>query len=268
MKNKLLKTLGVGALCLTSALGLVACGKDDVPSYEKVEMTKAEAIQMYQKAYDAYRYDEDDKGNFMGSFWAGFELEVKAEMVFSDSSFSDTLRFQRGKVDGKETIVEYEDENYYHIYQTIDNETCMMWQRSEEEGGDVKTTESADIVWTDSMLELFADENEDFFWEAKKDSNNNYILTYINISDEADGDDPAKTWKEITTHEYYINSNGRFTKCVVREENGNFKGMSAEEIAEMDYSGTYTFTFNSSKKFDETWVKGLMTNVEERAKNL
>lgn len=264
MKNKLLKTLGVGALCLTSALGLVACGKDDAPSYEKVEMTKAEAIQMYQTAYDAYRYDADGKGEFMGSFWAGFELEVKAKMVFSDDSYSGTLKFQRGKVDGKETIVEYEDENYYHVYQTIDNDTCMMWQRSEEEGGDVRTTEGANVVWTDSMLELFADENEDFFWEAKKDSNNNYILTYINIEDKASGDDPTQTWKEITTHEYYINSNGRFTKCVVREEYGNFKGMSAEEIAEMDYSGTYTFTFNSSKKFDETWVKGLITNVENR----
>lgn len=142
-----------------------------------------------------------------------------------------------------------------------------MWQRSDE-GGDVKTTESADNVWTDSDLALFADENEDFFWEAKKDSNNNYILTYINIEDKVSGDNPTQTWKELTTHEYYINSNGRFTKCVVREERGNFKGMSAEEIADTDYSGTYTFTFNSNKKFDETWVKGLMTNVEERADNL
>lgn len=268
MKNKFLKTLGVSALCLTSAFGLVACGgKTDENNYQKVDMTKAEAIQMYQTAYDAYRYDADGKGEFMGSFWAGFELEVEVKLDFSDEPVKYTLKFQRGKVDGKETVVEYENENWYHVYQTIDNETCMMWQRSDE-GGDVKTTESADIVWTDSDLTLFADENEDFFWEAKKDSNNNYILTYINIEDKVSGDDPTKTWKEITTHEYYINSNGRFTKCVVREETGNFKGMSAEEIADTDYSGTYTFTFNSNKKFDETWVKGLMTNVEERADNL
>ncbi len=258
MKNKrnTLKILGVGALCLTTALGFVGCGnKADKSDSKTANVSATEARTMYESALDKFVNNTD-------GYWDNLELIVTID---ADSLGRYTL--STGVVDDVNTSVEYESESSYTIYQK-DNETSqtICYEKTGISSYN-KKIEGANLVMNESIFAYikYANISAETFKSAKFDSNNNYVLTFVSSNEDSEeGWSEGKTYTLTTTYEICINSQNEFVRANYKAEITGYSSAVTNEDKETmeNWEYEYKFEFNYNKAFDSNTVKAMLDEIK------
>lgn len=292
MKNKFLKTLGIGALCLATSIGFVGCGNgnnndngsstpsQDQPNsgYVNANLTSLEAYQMYQTALNKYENNSLTNPSDPSSAKYWDNLEVTVSMLVGQTSLG-SEKLSIGKTDGYDTYVEYGSSDSYTVYKMETDNQYTVYQKNGETGS--YTTQP---LYSDSLLQSdetpFSLSNSQFtvnelvasgFVKAEVDESNNYILYFkASSQDKKDAWSSDKYYTIIDEYTIYINSAGNFTLYKVNEAVEFSSAVTEEEKQSLseDYDKTLylTYSFNYNKPFNATQASALIQEVKDNAK--
>lgn len=290
MKNKFLKTLGIGALCLATTIGFVGCTTTDTNSpnspaqsttnenYVNANLTSLEAYQMYQTALSRYTNNSltNPSDPTSARYWDN--LEVTALMLLGQTTLC-SVKLSVGKTDGYDTFVEYEDDASYTIYRMETEGPYTFYQKSGETGRYlISSSGLTNPLQNDETLFDFSNYwgtqlivTPASFVKAEVNESNNYILhfTVTTAPQREDGWDDSKYYTDTAEYIIYINSAGNLTLYSSTITTEFSSAVTQEEKDEIGYEGAYNFTysFDYNVPFNQTKIKALIQEVKNNAIN-
>lgn len=287
MKNKFLKTLGIGALCLATSIGFVGCANSNNSGnspaqdqsnsgYVNANLTSLEAYQMYQTALNKYENNSltNPSDQTSAKYWDN--LEVTVSMSVGQTSLG-SEKLSVGKTDGYDTYVEYESSNSYTVYRMETDGQYTVYQKNGETGkfstSSFGLTSPLQSDETPFGLSNYIGEQlavtPSSFVKAEVDESNNYILHFkASSQDKKDAWSSDKYYTIIDEYTIYINSAGNFTLFSVSESVEFSSTVTEEEKQSLEnYDKTLylTYSFNYNKPFNATQASALIQGVKDNA---
>lgn len=291
MKNKFLKTLGIGALCLATSIGFVGCGNgnnndnggtppsQDQPAsgYTTANITSLEAYQMYQTALNKYENNSltDPSNPASARYWDNLEVTVS---LSEGQTPIDLMKLSVGQTDGHDTFVEYENSNSYTVFRMESEGQYTFYQKNGETDnytnsifGSTSPLQSDETIFglSDSYVVVNPLVASGFV-KAEVDASNNYILYFkVSSQDKKDSWSSNKYYTIIDEYTIYINSAGNFTlynTVETVEFSSTVTEAEKESIGGYNKTGHITYSFNYNKPFNATQAKELIQTVKDNAK--